>query len=459
MTEASRKWWIVTGTALAGLLVCLDFTIVNLSLTAIQKEFASSVNQLQWVMTGFGIGFCAFLVAMGRLADIKGHRKLLYIGIVSFGLFSLGAGLSSSLTELVVFRILQGIAGATLFPCGMSLTAAAFPKDEQGRALGIYNSVLGIGMALGPLVGGFIVTYLGWRWNFLLNIPVVMLSLGICLYAIDGHDTKSTHSIDWLGITLLAAALTCIVFSVSQGPTYGWHSPVIVGVLLTGVLFIMILAFVEFRVSEPLIPPSLFRKRSFLTASLIYISTVGFPWAMMFIVPLFLHQYYDYPSYQVGLLLVPMTLMTVLAPSFAGKLLDRRGVMICIVLICVLLLPAYVLQLLTTNLFVILFALTLFGITWGIGNGISVPIALSGFEDLKDSGLVSGAAIMLLNVGGVVILSITATVLHLYQTNALAQNLEPREAILAGYQASITTMLGIAIVLLCITLWSARKRS
>jgi MFS family permease len=378
--------------------------------------------------------------------------------MIAFGLFSLGAGLSSNITELTIFRVLQGVSGAALFPCGMSLTAAAFPKDQQIKALGIYNSIIGVGMAMGPLLGGFIVSYMGWRWIFFVNLPIIVASLTICIWAISGHDQKTQHRIDWFGIGLLASALTLLVFSISQGPDFGWHSPIIIGALMLALAFCALFIMLERRSDDPLIPIALFKNHAFLIASLIYIATVGTAWAVVFMAPLYLHHFFSYPTYQVGLLLLPMTAMTAIAPSFAGELLDAKGALACVMLITLLLIPAYALQIVSNDILVVLFALTLFGTAWGMGNGICVPLALSELDDLSDSGLVSGAAITVLNVGGVLMLSIAATVLHSYQTIALAQAKTPKEAFFSGYQAAVVVILAMTLLMLAIAFWSALSR-
>jgi MFS family permease len=341
----------------------------------------------------------------------------------------------------------------------MSLTAAAFPKSQQGRALGIYNGILGVGLALAPLVGGYIVSFLGWRWVFFVNIPVVVVSLSICLWAIRGKDEKKPHRVDGFGIALLAFTLSCIVFSVSQGPDHGWTSPTILITFGLGVLSALVFVIVETRMSEPLIPFALLRNRSFLTAAILSVVAVGFAWAVVFLAPLYLHQVFGYSSYQVGLLLLPMTVMTAIIPPLAGRLLDSRGALACVLLILVLTVGSYSLQLMSHQLFVVLLAFALFGAAWGAGNGIGVPLALMEVDDLADSGVMSGAVITLLNVSGVLVLSLSATVLHSFQTSALRQHLSPPSALAHGYQVTVAVLLLLTLVLMAIAIGSARSRS
>src|SRR3990167_9434684 len=142
--KSPKKWLLLIAIGMGGLIVAIDYTIVNTVLPLLQNELSATMNLLQWVMTGFGITFTSLLITSGRLGDLFGHRKVLLTGIIGFGLASLGAGLSMTIHELIFFRFLQGIFGSTVFPSGNALLAAAFSKGERGRILGIYGSTIGM---------------------------------------------------------------------------------------------------------------------------------------------------------------------------------------------------------------------------------------------------------------------------------------------------------------------------
>src|SRR3990167_1347114 len=216
-----KKWLVLIGVSLAAIIIPIDYTIVNTCLALIQNDLKMNISELQWLLTGFGITFCALLTVMGRLADILGRRKLNYIGCIGFGLVSLGAGLSHSAAMLITMRILQGAFGAIMFPSGSAIIADAFPNEQQGKVLGMYGACMGIGLAIGPVLGGLITTWLNWRWIFFINITIVLISLIICLPILreSKHITKTT--VDWLGMIFLITFLASLVFAISMGGKCG----------------------------------------------------------------------------------------------------------------------------------------------------------------------------------------------------------------------------------------------
>ncbi|MGB5830784.1 MAG: hypothetical protein WBG92_02165 [Thiohalocapsa sp.] len=184
---------------------------------------------------------------------------------------------------------------------------------------------------------------------------------------------------------------------------------------------------------------------------------VGFGWAVLFLAPLYPHQVFAFPSYQVGLLLLPMTAMPAIMPAVAGKLYDSRGVEICIALIALLAVVSYALQLLSNDLSRLLFVLVLFGAAWGTGNGIGVPVALSNRRDGGNTGVVSDAAITVLNIGGVMSLSLIATVFHSVQIAQVDAHANKLHAFTEAYDVSIALLLVLSVVLLSLAAWFGRR--
>ena len=222
----SRRWWVLVGVSMAGMLVALDFTIVNICLPTIQHDFLTSTNTLQWLVLGFGIPFASCLTAAGKLADRVGRRKVLYVSILVFILSSLGAGLSPIILILIIMRLFQGLSAAAIFPAGMAIVVHTFPENERVRAVSLFGSVMGIGLALGPILGGFILALLGWRWIFFINIPLALMAMFIC--TILGRVQESKHPgsppIDWVGMLSMIVSIGGICFLVSQAAILGWDS-------------------------------------------------------------------------------------------------------------------------------------------------------------------------------------------------------------------------------------------
>ena len=433
MSATTRKWWVLVGACLAGVMVALDFTIVNTSLTAIQSELQSSMQQLQWFVTGFGLTFCTFLTTSGRMADMFGRRKFLYIGLIVFGLASMGAGMSQTSWQLIMFRLIQGVAGSTVFPAGMAITVAAFPKSEEGRALGVYGALIGIGLAMGPLLGGLITSVASWRWIFYINIPTIIISLAICISVVKESRLKEKLAIDWWGMIFLTLAVSSLIYVVTEAPDFGWTSSITIGLFCFSIIAFILFFNIEKRVSSPILPLRLFENRGFLIGSILYVVTISSAWVLMFFSPLYLSNVLGYDVAKTGIILLAMTSMTAIVPTFAGYLFDKRGVLFVALLAFIPIVLGYVMQIgfdVTTSLWLLLPAYVVFGLGWGVGNGVCMPIALSELTDTANVGVVSAAAITILNVVGVIGLTVSGTFFRAYQTHKMfallkAANMRP----------------------------------
>lgn len=411
-----KKWLILFGTGMAGVTIGLDLTIVNSSLPNIQYALNASINQLQWIMAGFGLCFCAFLVVLGRFGDIYGRKKFLIFSLILFSLASFGAGSASSANILIIMRMLQGLFGAAILPCGTALTASAFSKEEQGRALGIYGSLVGIGIGIGPLLGGIIDTTLNWRWIFYINIPIIFASLLICIPILTESKLMQKIEVDWKGALLLAVVLGLVTFIISESEFYGWASWIMISASIIGITSFLLLYRREKKASMPIIPLYLFRNTGFLLATIIYAGSVAFHWPVLFLMPIYLHDVLGYDPKTASLVLSSMTLMTIISPILAGYFYDKKSKSLAVHIIFAL----NIISLLmffgfnkSGPLWIILPSFILFGLAWGIGNGISTPIALSQLSNSEDAGVISGAITTILNIFAVFSLTITLAVFQL----------------------------------------------
>ena len=410
-----REWWIVFGISLAGILIAIDFNIVNICLPTIQGYFNVNTNTLQWLMLGFGITFSSFMTALGKLADIIGRRKILYASIIMFILGSLGAGMSTNIGFLISMRILQGISGASLFPCGLAIIAASFPKSKQVKVIGIYGSTLGVGLALGPLLGGIIVSILDWRWIFLINVPLGIISLIICIFI--GKLKESKHSkvqkIDWIGTFCLIILVGGFCFTISQGNNIGWTSPLVLTFFI--ILPISVLGLYK-RIKTfkyPIISIKILTNKAFLLSATVYIVTISTTWIIAFYVPLYLHLVKKYNMIRVSSWFSIITIMTIIAPPICSYLFSRYSkFMITHVAFISSILGLGLLTLFSSNTSILMTisAFTLVGFAWGAGNGIGMPIGLLSIKGSSDAGMVSGALLTILNIFGTIFVSIATKI-------------------------------------------------
>ncbi|MCP4475318.1 MAG: MFS transporter [Gammaproteobacteria bacterium] len=421
-----RKWWVLIGTGLAGLCFGIDYTIVNTALAPIHRELHASVTQLQWLISGFGVFFVGFLVAFGRLGDLLGRRKIFYLGIIGFSISSLGAGLSPSPQYLIAMRLLQGLFGATIYPTGMALVAQAFAENERARALGIYGSFLGIGFVLGPVIGSLVLTISSWRWIFFINLPILLTCAIICLPVIKESKLVESVKIDWLGTITLILCLGLLVFSISEGPTYGWNSIFIISTFIISIVLLIAFIMIEKHAPAPLIPLQLFMNSGFLSGLIVFM-IIAIEWTIVFLMPLYLHISVQLSSAWVGIVLLSMTIMTMVAPPIAGHWYDKRGpkaVSYTLFLCTIISLILFMLLKPHGPIWLIIISFILFGTGWGGSNGISVPLGLSKLPNIKDSGLIAGSMLTLMNVFGIMILAFDVTLFnHFYKTRSFVDSL------------------------------------
>ena len=414
MSLIKKKWMILLGTSLAMMMCGIDYTIVNTTLANIQRDFNIPIHQAQWIIAAFGVTFSTLLVTMGRWGDIQGRRKILYCGIIGFGLTSFAAGMANSSLFLIIMRLLQGVFAACTYPTGIAITSDAFPVSQRGRALGIYNAILGMGMAAGPVIGSVIITLLNWRWIFFINIPIAVLSMSICLPVIKESKYTKQISTDWYGAMTLMVFLGPLTLAINQGPFYGWSSPLIIMLFAVALLGLICFFVAEKYVKNPLLPLNLFINRRFLEGVLIAFITVSSVWPVLFIVPLYLHSQLGFITGIVGLLMFPMTMMTILLPGMTGYWFDQHQdsklFLMTPVLFIILGLITFLFLDTTTSIGLILIGFILFGVGWGFGNGIAIPRALSHLSTPEDQGLISGGCVTLFNLFGVVLLSIYVTI-------------------------------------------------
>ncbi|MGB6977209.1 MAG: MFS transporter, partial [Gammaproteobacteria bacterium] len=326
LTETNRKSWALIGVSMASFLGCIDFTIVNTALPAIQMTFHATVTQLQWIITIFILALSTCMVIMGRLADIYGRRLILYIGMIVFGLASLGAGLSANIYWLILFRLIQGASCAILYTATGAIVASAFPEQERGKAMGILFGVNGIGLAIGPVLGGVIISALNWRWVFLVNIPIIMISLFICFISVnESKNREHGTEIDWLGLVLLMIGLVCLILGVTQGSVWGWSSAITLSLFAIAGLALILFYKVEIKTSAPIIQFHLFINRMFITSIVATFALAFFYCVAFFLMPLYLRNMRNESGYMIGFMLLPTMVTVAILSPLVGRLVDQLG--------------------------------------------------------------------------------------------------------------------------------------
>ena len=424
-----KRWWVLVGVGLAAILVAIDYTIVNFCTPTIQHYFSTSTTMLQWLMLGFGISFSACMTAAGKLADIIGRRKLLYASVIIFILASLGAGMAPNMHFLIAMRFLQGLSSAAIFPCGTAIIASTFPESEKAKVLGIYGSILGIGLAIGPVLGGLILSYLSWQWIFFINVPLSIIALFICIVMGQLKESKhiETPPIDWLGTISLIIGIGGLCFIISQGGYFGWHSPTIIFSLL-----ITLIALISFVIDikthrYPVIPASLFMNKAFLLGAVVYIGTISVSWIVAFYSPLYLRLIAGFKISDASLWFSIITGMTIIVPIMSGYAFGQYSKsLITHISFLASILGFILLAFFNTHtpILLMVIAFIMAGFAWGAGNGIGMSIGLLSLKGHEDTGVVSGALLTILNVLATLFLAIATKLFTARESSALFAHLK-----------------------------------
>lgn len=307
----------------------LDLTIVHVAMPSMQRSLNASLNDVIWVNSAYLLAFAVPLLLTGRLGDRFGPKRLYLIGLVLFTLASLACGLADSVTTLIAARVVQGLGAAAMTPQTMAFITHLFPGDRRGAALGMWGSVAGLATVSGPLLGGVLVTHLGWQWIFFVNIPVGVVALVLLLLWVPDLQPGRAHRFDFLGVVLCCAGLGLIVFGIQNGEHYGWGrvlGPLTIGhIIAAGVLVLAQFVFwqASARNPEPLMPLRIFGNRNFSLGNVANLVT-GFTVTGLFVpLVLFLQTVPKLSPLMAGLITAPASLMSGVVAIFAGRLSNR----------------------------------------------------------------------------------------------------------------------------------------
>jgi EmrB/QacA subfamily drug resistance transporter len=304
----------------------IDGSVVNLALPTLQRELGATLADVQWIVEAYALILSALLLVGGAVGDRWGRRRTFVLGTALFALASALCGLSATVYELVAARALQGIGGALLVPGSLALIGASFGDRDRGRAIGIWSGFSAIAAGAGPVVGGWLVESLSWRWAFFLNLPLAVAVIAIAVLRVpESRDEEQAGRLDWPGALLVTVGLGGLVFGLIESVRLGFSHVAVVGSLGVGTAALPAFIAVELRSASPMVPTALFRSATFTGANLLTLLLYSGLGALLFFLPFLLIQVHGYSSTAAGAALSPFILIMFLLSRWSGGLVDRFG--------------------------------------------------------------------------------------------------------------------------------------
>jgi EmrB/QacA subfamily drug resistance transporter len=318
-----RKWRALTIVCTAVFMLLLDITVVNVALPDIQRQLHASFTDLQWVVDAYALLLATTMLNAGTLGDLLGRKRVFVAGV---GLFTLASALCGAATTplfLNLARGAQGIGGAIMFAVSLAILSQEFHGRERGTAFGIWGATIGAAVAIGPLVGGVITTYLGWRWIFFVNLPIGIVCIVGALRVLHESRNEQSGGFDLPGFATLTGGLFALVLALLRGNDWGWSSGRELTLYAVGVVLLTAFVLVERRQSEPMLDFSLFRVPTFAGAQIVAFVISSAMFAQFLYFTLYLQNVLGYSPVQAGLRFLPLSLPSFFVAPIAGRLSSR----------------------------------------------------------------------------------------------------------------------------------------
>jgi len=326
MTErANHKWWTLFAMCFALFMIMLDNTIVNVALPTIQRELHASPANLEWIVNGYVVTFAALILLGGKLGDRFGRKRMFIVGVILFTICSALCALATTDTQLILFRCLQGTGAALMNPLSLSILVNAFPRPQVPIAIGVWAGISGLGIAIGPLIGGVLVEHYGWASVFWVNVPIGIIAVGVCLWAVNESRDTTSRSLDIVGTVLITAGLLSLTYGLIKTNSHSWTSPFILALLGSAVVLIGVWLWWEARTTDPMVPLSFFRIRQFAAANAVGVLVGVALFGSLYFITLYFQNIKGYSAQEAGVRSMPLTLVIMFVAPIAGRLNAKIG--------------------------------------------------------------------------------------------------------------------------------------
>jgi len=318
-----RKWRVLTVVCVAVFMLLLDITVVNVALPEIDKELNTSFTDLQWVVDAYALTLAATMLNAGSLGDLLGRKRVFLVAIALFTIASLLCGAAQSPLWLILARGGQGIGGAGMFAVSLAIISQEFQGCERGTAFGIWGATVGMAVAIGPLVGGALTTYVGWRWIFFVNLPIGVACIPARTRALRETRDEESGGFDLPGFATLTTGLFALVLGLLRGNDWGWSSARTVGLFAGAAVLLVAFGVVELRQPSPMFDIGLFRVPTFTGAQITAFSISSGMFAQFLFLPLYLESVLGHSAVWTGVRFLPLSPVSFVVAPISGRLSER----------------------------------------------------------------------------------------------------------------------------------------
>src|SRR5215217_2822284 len=321
----ARRWKTLAVLALSLLIIGLDNTVLNVALPTLQTHFEASGSTLQWIVDSYLLAFAGVLLTMGTLGDRFGRKRALQSGLLLFGAASILAAFAQNAGQLVALRAVMGLGGAMIMPATLSVIIDIFPREERGKAIGIWSAIAGVGIGLGPFVGGLLLEWFSWSSVFWLNVPIVGIALVAGFVLVPESRDPRPGAFDLRGASLSVATLVTLVYGIIEATPRGWTDPLVLGCFAAAAILGAAFVAWERRAPEPMLPLGFFKNPSFTVASvgvgLVFFAMMG----SVFAFTQYLQFAHGFSALEAGAAMLPLALGLVIGSGVSNRLTQRVG--------------------------------------------------------------------------------------------------------------------------------------
>lgn len=320
------RWRVLAAVGVGTIMSPLDGSVVNIALPTITSFFHTTLGVSEWVAMAYLLAISSLLLSYGRLGDLYGHRNIYITGFVVFTVGSALCGLSPSIGALIAFRVVQSLGAGMMMAAGPAIITAAFPPFERGKALGINGMMVGVGLALGPVLGGILVRMLGWHSIFYINVPIGIIGTWWAMRILPQPGAlQGTRKFDLVGAGTLFVTLFCLLLALSRGETWGWLSGTVLTLWAVGIAAFLSFLLAEVRVPDPMVDLSLFQLRLFSAANASALLNFMAQFSVTFLIPFYLQQTLGMPPNTAGMVMLAAPAVMLFLAPVSGSLSDRFG--------------------------------------------------------------------------------------------------------------------------------------